>query len=107
MSIHWTLKSLAASKGLYKASAIQRVITEKTGVIISIQNICNLLGNKQQTIRLKTMEVICSALDCTLSDFCIVKPGKFDCTKVRKLSFQTTPHAARGKSSFPDPKDYS
>ena len=106
MAIHWKLKILVSSKGIYRAKDLQRKITEKTGVVISLQNICNLLKGKPATIKLKTIEIICTALDCDMSDICAVSSGKFDADNIRKLSFGNTPHNARGKSEFPDPKDY-
>lgn len=106
MAIQWRLKTLAAERGIYRAKDLQRKITEATGVIISLQNVCNLLKGKPQSIRLHTVEIICTALDCKMADFCNVSPKKFDVDKIRKLSFENTPHKARGKSSFPEPKDY-
>lgn len=106
MAIHWRLKSLLAARGIHRARTLQRRITDKTGVIISLQNLCNLLNDKPQAIRLKTMEVLCSALDCNLEEFCSIKPGRYDLDQVHKLSYQNTPHTRRGKASFPDPKDY-
>ena len=41
-----------------------------------------------------------------MTDFCNIKAGKYDPQHIRKLSFQNTPHVMRGKSEFPDPKDY-
>ena len=106
MAIQWKLKTLASSKGIYRAKDLQRKITETTGVIISLQNICNLLKGKPASIKLKTIVIICTALDCKMKDFCTISPGKFEIENVRKLSFRNTPHKARGKSEFPDPKDY-
>jgi len=106
MAIHWKLRTLASSRGIYKACELQRRIREKTGIVISLQNLCNLLDKKPLTIKLKTMEIICAGLECDLSDFCEVKPGKFDSSHIRKLSYQNTPHKLRGKNNFPEPKDY-
>jgi DNA-binding Xre family transcriptional regulator len=106
MGIYWKLKTLASSKGIYRAKDLQRKITQKTGVIVSLQNICNLLNDKPQGVKLKTLEIICTTLDCKLGDFCDVTPGKFDTSEIRKLSFKNTPQKLRGKSEFPDPRDY-
>ena len=106
MAITWKLKTLASSKGIYRAKVLQRQIILKTGVQISLQNICNLLNDKPQGVKLKTIEIICTTLDCKMTDFCEITPGKYDASDVRKLSFRNTPQNARGKSEFPDPKDY-
>lgn len=106
MAITWKLKTLASSKGIYRAKDLQRKITQKTGVVVSLQNICNLFKDKPKGVKLKTIEIICTTLDCRMSDFCDITPGKYDATDVRKLSFRNTPQSVRGKADFPDPKDY-
>jgi DNA-binding Xre family transcriptional regulator len=106
MAISWKLKTLASSKGIYRAKDMQRRIMQKTGVVVSLQNICNLFNGKPLSAKLKTIEIICTTLDCKMSDFCDISPGKYDASDVRKLSFRNTPHSVRGKADFPDPKDY-
>ena len=106
MAIQWRLKTFIAERGIYRAKDLQRKITRETGVIVSLQNICNLLKGNPQAVKLQTIEIICTALDCKMTDFCNVSPKKFDASQIRKLSFTNTPHRARGKTSFPDPKDY-
>lgn len=106
MAITWKLKTLASTKGIYRAKDLQRQITKKTGVLISLQNVCNLLNGKPQGVKLKTIEIICTTLDCNMSDFCTINSGKFDASNLRKLSFRNTPQTVRGKSEFPDPEDY-
>ena len=97
---------MAREHGLYRASDLRQRIVEKTGIVISLQNLCNLINHKPPSLRLKTIEILCTALDCSLADLCEVKPGKFDRDKVQKLSYQTTPNKHRGAHSFPDPEDY-
>ena len=106
MAITWNLKTLASNKGIYRSKDLQRRIAEKTGVLISLQNVCNLLNEKPQSVKLKTIEIICTTLDCKMNDFCDITPGKFDNSKTRKLSSKNTPQSRRGKSDFPDPEDY-
>ena len=58
---------------------------------------------------LKTMEILCTGLKCRLSDFCEVTLSSTIAkkkSKVRKLSFQTTPHHKKNTNSFPNPDDY-
>ncbi len=107
MAVQWALRSyLAAKHGLYRPVDVQKTIVKRTGVMISLQNLCNLLTKKPKTIRLATMEVICSAFSCTLDDFCGVKPKKMRSDSVKKLSFANTPHSKRAIRDFPEPKDY-
>jgi len=108
MAIHWRLKSYLSEKHcIYRPTQLQKLIIKKTGVQISLRNLCNYLDHKPKTLRLQTFEIVCSALECELHDFCEVKPAKQDPSKMKKLSYQNTPHSKRATRSFPDPKDYS
>lgn len=104
MAIHWRLKTYLATKhGIFSATLFQKRIVEKTGVLISLQNLCNLLDKKPKSVRLKTVETICTALDCTFSCFCTIsssnQKGQLNQLrfkgKVTKLSFQNTPISKR------------
>ena len=107
MAIHWRLKTYLANHGIYSATALQRKIVDKTGVLISIQNLCNYLNEKPKVLRLHTMELICTALDCELHAFFEVKAGAKKLEEVRKLAYGNTPHGKRAIKQFPDPKEYS
>lgn len=110
MAIGWRLKTyLATKKGIFKATELQRLVIQKTGVLISLQNLCNYLNKKPCTLNLKTMELLCTALDCEIKEFFEVKPSealKNQDSRVKKLSFKNTPHNKRALESFPDPTDY-
>lgn len=111
MAILWRLKTYLANKhGIFGAVKFQKKIVKETGVLISVQNLCNYLENKPKSIRLKTIEIICSALDCEMQDFCEVKPKPQvikQNEEPQKLSYQNTPHNKRAVKQFPNPKDYS
>lgn len=107
MAVNWRLKTyLAKSHNIFKAADLRRKIIEETNIQISKQQICNLLNGKPKSIKLKTIEVICTALNCKLSDFCEVKFGKIKSDRLKKLSFETTTYKARCKSNLPNPRDY-
>lgn len=107
MAVNWHLKTyLAKQHGIFRATDLRAKIIEKTNIQISSQQICNLFNGKPKCVKLKTVEILCTALDCRLSDFCEVKPGKIRSEHLRKLSFETTPYSTRSKSNFPDPGDY-
>jgi DNA-binding Xre family transcriptional regulator len=107
MAIHWRLKTYLANQGIYSVTEFQRKIVDKTGVIISIQNLCNYLNEKPKSLRLHTMELICAALECELTAFCEVKGGVKKLTEVKKLAYGNTPQGKRAVKQFPDPKEYS
>ena len=103
----WRLKTyLATRHGIFKATELRKKIIAETNIAISLQNLCNLLNGKPQALRLRTIEILCTALACELSDFCQVRAGKVKSEGLRKLSFQNTPYKVRAKSQFPDPTDY-
>lgn len=107
MAIRWRLRSyLASHHGIFTASALQKRIVKRTGVLISLQNLCNYLNDRPKLLRLQTVEVICSALGCKLDAFCGVEPASFKPDSVKKLSFKNTPHKKRAVKAFPDPDNY-
>jgi len=110
MAIHWRLKSyLTSQRGLFKATELQKRILQKTGVMISLQNICNYMNKKPSSLNLKTMEILCTALNCELKDFFEIKPSEAllkSKDQPTKLSWKNTPISKRAKKNFPDPEDY-
>ncbi len=107
MAISWRLKTYLATKhGIYLATSLQKRIVKKTGVLISTQNLCNYINAKPKSIRLKTVELIVTALECELSDFLDIKPAQIPVGETKKLSYQNTPLTKRAVSQFPDPKNY-
>ena len=110
MAIHWRLKTyLANHHGIYSAVALQKKITEATGIIISAQNLRSYLNQVPKVIPLKTIELICTALQCDLASFCEVKAKPHCRGKIqpKKLSFHNTPLKKRVSGDlFPDPIVY-
>jgi DNA-binding Xre family transcriptional regulator len=110
MAISWRLRTFLATKHrIFSAVDFQKKIVTATGVIISVQNLRIYLNEKPKLIPLKTIELICSALQCELSDFCEVKPQPQVLGKLtpKKLSFHNTPIKKRTSGQlFPDPIHY-
>lgn len=107
MAVYWHLKTyIATAHRIYRATDLQKRIITATGVTISIQNICNLLNSKPKSVKLKTLELVCTALNCQMSDFCQVKPDKKPIKKLKKLSPQNSPRSKRLVNQFPDPRTY-
>jgi DNA-binding Xre family transcriptional regulator len=106
MSIKWNLKKYIAEKhSIYSATELKKIITKKTGIIISLQNICNYLNATPKMIRPETIEIICSALSCELNDFCRITPSDRKKKENEKLSYQSTPLSNVGWS-ISNPQDY-
>jgi DNA-binding Xre family transcriptional regulator len=110
MAIYWRLKTyLATQHGIFSAVDLQAKITRSTGVIISAQNLRIYLNGKPKAIPLKTLELICTGLQCDLTSFCEVKPRPLATGKIqpKKLSFHNTPLKKRACGAlFPDPTQY-
>jgi DNA-binding Xre family transcriptional regulator len=108
MSVSWQLKSFLSQKySIYSATELQKKMAIKTGYVVSLPNLCKLINKKPKMIRLETMELICSTLDCALSDFLEVRQKKYkNAGERKKYSYINTPLSKRATKSFPDPKNY-
>ena len=107
MTIHWKFKKyLAREHNIYTVTELQKLIVKKTGYIISVANLCKYVNARPTMLRLETVEIICSALNCKLSHLVSVGPKNFKNTKRKKLSYKNTPKEKIGIKSFPDPENY-
>lgn len=106
--IRWNLRTIMAKKHqIYSATELQKLIVKKTGILISVANLCKFLNKPPKMLRLETIEIICSALECELSSILKVSPKVFNPDKKSKLSFKNTPKTKIGIKAFPEPKDYA
>ena len=105
--IKWRLKSfLSEKKQIYSVTELQKHIVKKTGVVISLANLCKLVNGTPSMLRLSTIEIICSSLECDLQSILQITPKKMNPEKRRKLSFKNTPKSKIGLKNFPNPSDY-
>jgi DNA-binding Xre family transcriptional regulator len=115
MPIVWNLKKwLAVERDIYRPSELQALLAEKAGVQLSMQAISALINGKPHALRLQTIQALCNALDCKLSDFCEVLPDTAkEQQKQRKVAGGTPVRLYGAKepskiqeSIFPDPHQY-
>ncbi len=110
MAIQWRIRALIAQRfQIYRLTEIQEKIIDRTGVKISLQQLSEIVNKRPKSLKLSTMEIICTALDCKLSDFCEVMPSQSIAKKrkkIRKLSPSNVPISKRNIREFPDPNDY-
>jgi DNA-binding Xre family transcriptional regulator len=107
MAIHWTFKQYLSSKHqIYTATDLQKRIVNETGVVISIAQLCKLVNSKPKQIRFETAEILCSALQCELSDFFKISGRQMNPNQRRKLSYKNTPRSKIATKAFPSPEDY-
>jgi DNA-binding Xre family transcriptional regulator len=115
MPVVWNLKKwLAVEHDIYRPSQLQAVLAEKAGVQLSIQAISTLINGKPNALRLQTIQALCNALNCKLSDFCEVLPDtEKEQSKQRKVAnappvrlYGNKEPAKNQESIFPDPHQY-
>ena len=107
MAVKWSLKLYLARKHqIYTVTEFQKRIVKKTGIVISVANLCKVVNRTPKMIRLETAEILCSALGCELSSFLTIEPRTMNPSKTKKLSFKNTPKTKIAVSAFPNPSDY-
>jgi DNA-binding Xre family transcriptional regulator len=75
MTFRWKLKErLAVHHQLYQLADIQRVIEEKAGVSWSLETISQLVNKTPKSLRVQTMQTVCTAFNCCLDDICEILP---------------------------------
>lgn len=116
MAVIWNLKKwLAVNHDIYRPSELQALLIRKAGVQLSLQAISALLNNKPHALRMQTVQALCNALDCKLSDFCDVLPDPVEGGRQRRVATAspTKSHASKSKIAsggdediFPDPRSF-
>ncbi len=102
MPVVWNLKRwLAINRNIFRASELQALIEEKTGVSISIQSVSALVNGEPNAVRFQTMQVICNALECKLSDFFDIEPDAATVQKQRRKAIGGTPARLYGGKASP------
>lgn len=116
MPVIWNLKKwLAVERDIYRPSELQALLAEKAGVQLSLQAISALINGKPNALRLQTIQAMCNALDCKLSDFCDVLPDSVKEQKKRRKDTGDTPSRLYGikkqleqqENIFPDPNQFT
>ena len=75
MPVRWNLKRwLAVERNIYRPSELRTLLVTKAGVKLSLQAVSALVNGTPGALRLRTIQALCNALDCKLSDFCEVFP---------------------------------
>ena len=116
MPIVWNLKKwLAVERDIYRPSEVQTLLAEKAGVQLSLQAVSALINGKPNALRLQTIQALCNALNCKLSDFCEVLPDSAnEQQKQRKVAgdapvrlYGPKEQTKNPESIFPDPHHYT
>lgn len=79
MGTIWTLHHLLATKyRIWSAAQLQAFIAERTGTTIHLNTLEALLAGppRLKILDFTALEILCTALDCDLTDFCAMHPDK-------------------------------
>ncbi|MEU7838304.1 MULTISPECIES: helix-turn-helix transcriptional regulator [unclassified Nonomuraea] len=101
--MRWNLRLAAATRGIWKASELQRMLAEH-GLTISAGKISGLWSGEPASIKLDDLNVLCAVLGCGVEELLIPEPDK-----VRRVDGgqdkQVTAAAAGGPPVVPKRKD--
>ena len=73
--MRWNLRLAAASRGVWKASDLQRMLAGR-GLVISAGKMSGLWSGDPASIKLSDLDVICAVLDCGVGELLIPEPDK-------------------------------
>ncbi len=73
--MRWNLRLAAASRGIWKASELQRRLAEH-GLVISAGKMSGLWSGNPASIKLDDLDVICAVLGCGVEEILIPEPDK-------------------------------
>lgn len=96
----WRLREFLAERGYKRATHIQRIIAERTGQHLCIQAVCDLLNKEPKMLRIETMQLLCDAFYCKLSDFCDVVPQATSREVKRKQNSHATAKRVESKRAI-------
>ena len=71
----WNLRLMAANRGIWKASEMQRRLAER-GLVVSAGKMSALWSGNPASIKLEDLDVICAVLGCGVGEVLIPEPDK-------------------------------
>jgi DNA-binding Xre family transcriptional regulator len=115
MAVVWNLKKwLAIEHDIFRPSELQAILAERANTHLSLQAISTLINNPPQALRMNTMQALCNALNCQVSDFFDVTPDVEEGREAeRQVVGATHLRGAKqkghrdSKNVFPDPRRQS
>ena len=70
----WNLRLVAANRGIWKASELQRLLAER-GMVISAGKMSGLWSGQPNTIKLDELDIICAVLGCDFGELLLPEPA--------------------------------
>ncbi len=96
--MRWNLRLVAAQRGVWKASDLQRRLAEH-GLVISAGKMSGLWSGQPASIKLDDLDVICAVLGCGVDELLLPEPDK-----VRRPGTEEAPAVAAGAPAAVTPK---
>jgi DNA-binding Xre family transcriptional regulator len=73
--VKWNLRLAAAERGIWKASELQRMLSEH-GMAVSAGKMSGLWSGQPASIKLEDLNVLCAVLGCGVGDLLVPEPEK-------------------------------
>ena len=70
----WNLRLAAASRGIWKASELQKMLADR-GLVISAGKMSGLWSGHPNAVKLADLDVICAVLGCEPGDLLVRDPA--------------------------------
>lgn len=68
----WNLRLVAAQRGIWKATELQRLLAEH-GLVISAGKMSGLWSKTPASLKLEDLDIICQVLDCEVGELLITE----------------------------------
>jgi len=69
----WNLRLAAASRGIWKASELQKMLAHR-GLVISAGKMSGLWSGSPNAVKLADLDVICAVLGCEIGEILVPEP---------------------------------
>jgi DNA-binding Xre family transcriptional regulator len=69
----WNLRLAAASRGIWKASELQKMLAAR-GLVISAGKMSGLWSGSPNAVKLADLDVICAVLGCEIGELLVPEP---------------------------------
>jgi DNA-binding Xre family transcriptional regulator len=69
----WNLRLAAASRGIWKASELQKMLADR-GLVISAGKMSGLWSGSPNALKLSDLDVICAVLGCEVGELLVAEP---------------------------------
>jgi len=69
----WNLRLAAASRGIWKASELQKMLAHR-GLVISAGKMSGLWSGSPNAVKLADLDVICAVLGCGIGEILVPEP---------------------------------